>query len=428
MTFNQKAIVYIFLEGDGYTPAGTLEFYPTEDRCSFRYGKKYLARSNALPLDPVKLPLLDMYFYTEREQAIFNVFRDAAPDKWGRRVISVMAGMKAETMTEFEVLTALHPQCRIGAIAFGEDPHSGPKSLASWYKGDVLIKSSDDLAEIARYVRLVDEIEDEDLETFRETLPSNDFLKALATSLSPVGGARPKALVRYENKDWIAKFPKRGDIWNEPLIEHACMTMAGQCGIWIPETKIVNSNNVDVLLVERFDRDASGNPRHFASGFTIGDIQEDGHWKSYQHLAASARYLGAANIGEQIFRRMVFNILVANTDDHPRNHAFFIYGNRIELTPAYDIVPCRLRLNYELALRCGKYGNIASLENALSDTGPFGLTLEESKAIILDMQQTIQAWPIIFDKLGVNKADINELDFRFSHCEYISKDDSDFEI
>ncbi|MFH2092133.1 MAG: HipA domain-containing protein [Pseudomonadota bacterium] len=417
MTFNQKAIVYIFLSGDGYVPAGTLNHFPLEKYSTFQYGKKYLLRFNALPIDPVRLPLAQIVFKTPENQSIFNIFKDAAPDKWGRRVLSIMSGVKADAMTEFEILTAMSPQYRIGALAFGSDARSGPESLADWYKDDTFKKTIKNLKEIAKYVRLVDEIDDEDLDSFREMLSHNQVLKeALAISLSPAGGARPKALVSYNGTDWIGKFPKRGDVWNEPLIEHGCLTLAGKCGIIVPETQIIKQDGIDILLVKRFDKDEAGNPLHFASAFTIGDLFEDQSWGSYQDLASAARRYGDADVGEQIFRRMIFNVLCVNTDDHPRNHAFFIFRNKIKLTPAYDIVPCRFRFNdYNLALKIGEQGNTASIKNALSNVGPFGLSTKEAESIVSKMQSIVSKWPDHFQAIGVNQKDLKELEHRFSY-------------
>ena len=171
MTSEQKTIVYIFLTGDGYVPAGILKHFPMRGHSSFRYGKKYLQRPNALPIDPVKLPLMDTVFGAEG-QVIFNVFRDAAPDRWGRSVLSIVTGKDPDDMTELEILTALSPKHRIGALAFGQDPFSGPQSTLS-VDEETTFKRENDLKKIARYVRLVDHIDDDEIDKVRETLSSN---------------------------------------------------------------------------------------------------------------------------------------------------------------------------------------------------------------------------------------------------------------
>lgn len=415
MTSEQKTTVYIIIPGEGYVPAGILKHFPMREHSTFRYGKKYLQRPNALPIDPVKLPLIDTAFGTPKGQKIFNVFRDAAPDRWGRLVLSIVTGIDLDDMTELDILTALSPKHRIGALAFGPDPFSGPQSTFSRYEENHLEKEND-LKTIARYVRLVDQIDDDEIDNFRKTLSQEDLFNIFVPSLSPAGGARPKALVTYDGTDWIAKFRKRRDRWDEPVIEHACMTLARECGITVPETRIVQEENSNILLVKRFDKDDAGNLLHFASGFTIADFIEDESWGGYQDLAEAARRYGAVNTGEQIFRRMLFNICCANTDDHPRNHAFFIHREKIELTPAYDIVPCRFLFDsYDLALKVGKQGRLATFENAMSDIGPFGLNEEEALSILTEIKTIFSGWQEHFKKVGVNSKDIENLSLRFSH-------------
>ncbi|SMD12819.1 serine/threonine-protein kinase HipA [Desulfocicer vacuolatum DSM 3385] len=133
-------------------------------------------------------------------------------------------------------------------------------------------------------------------------------------------------------------------------------------------------------------------------------------------MAEAARRYGAVNTGEQIFRRMLFNICCANTDDHPRNHAFFIHREKIELTPAYDIAPCRFQFDsYELALKVGKQGRLASFENALSNIAPFGLDNKEAISIVSEIKSIFSGWQKRFERVGVKPKDIEKLSRRFSH-------------
>lgn len=416
MTSEQHAIVYIFLASDGYVPAGILRHFPMQGYSTFRYGKKYLLRPNALPMDPVKLPLIDTVFSTEG-QVMFNVFRDAAPDRWGRSVLSIVTGKDPDEMTELEILTALSPKHRVGALAFGRDPFSGPRSTLS-VDAQIRFKRENDLKKIARFVSLVDHMDDDNIDEFRQTLSPDDLFNILVPSLSPAGGARPKALVTLDGVEWIAKFTKRGDRWDEPLIEHACMTLAQKCGITVAETRIIQEANSNILLVKRFDKDVEGNPLHFASGFTIADMIEDRPWGGYQDMAEAARRYGAANTGAQIFRRMLFNICCANTDDHPRNHAFFIHRGRIELTPAYDITPCRFQFEaYDLALKVGKQGRRATFENALSHIAPFGLDEKAAMSIVSEIKAIFSGWQNHFKEMGVTLKDMDKLSRRFSHSD-----------
>ena len=268
---SERAVVFIRLPGMDYVPAGLLWH---EDRAYFfRYGRRYLERPDAIPLDPARMPLADMEF---SGSTLFSALRDAAPDRWGRKVLGLMAGRAPGTLSEFEVLTAAHHPQRMGALAFGPTP-DGPASLALWATGDAFCMVPEDLGWVAAIVARVDEVEDdEELDAVRSGMPEDAFLAALASSLS-LGGARPKAMITLDGTSWIAKFSKRGDPWREPVVEHATMTLAARCGITVASTRLMELDGHFVLLVERFDR-LSGGSRHVISGFTVTGAKEDGDW------------------------------------------------------------------------------------------------------------------------------------------------------
>lgn len=408
---SERAVVFIRLSGMDYVPAGLLRH---EDRAYFfRYGRRYLQRPDAIPLDPARMPLADMEFSGSN---LFSALRDAAPDRWGRKVLGLMAGRAPGTLSEFEVLTAAHHPQRMGALAFGTTP-GGPASLAPWATGDAFCMVPEDLGRVAAIVARVDEVEDdEELDAVRSGMPEDAFLAALASSLS-LGGARPKAMVTVDGTSWIAKFSKRGDPWREPVVEHATMTLAARCGITVASTRLMELDGHFVLLVERFDR-LSGGSRHVISGFTVTGAEEDGDWGSYQNLAEQARRLGDADCGPEIFRRMAFNALCSNRDDHLRNHAFFVSRKAIAMTPAYDLVPSAIRFRqWDLSLRCGLEGRAATRSNILSDVRPFGLSEGEARRIWEEMRDTAAGWREHFAGHGVTKREMEELRHRFALAE-----------
>ncbi len=408
---SERAVVFIRLSGMDYVPAGLLRH---EDRAYFfRYGRRYLQRPDAIPLDPARLPLADMEF---SGSTLFSALRDAAPDRWGRKVLGLLAGRAPGTLSEFEVLTAAHHPQRMGALAFGPTPDA-PASLAPWATGDAFCMVPEDLGRVAAIVARVDEVEDdEELDAVRSGMPEDAFLAALASSLS-LGGARPKAMVTVDGTSWIAKFSKRGDPWREPVVEHATMTLAARCGITVASTRLMELDGHFVLLVERFDR-LSGGSRHVISGFTVTGAKEDGDWGSYQNLAEQARRLGDADSGPEIFRRMAFNALCSNRDDHLRNHAFFVSRKAIAMTPAYDLVPSAIRFRqWDLSLRCGLEGRAATRSNILSDVRPFGLSESEARRIWEEMRETTAGWREHFAGHGVTKREMEELRHRFALAE-----------
>lgn len=414
MTSDQNAIVFIYLEGLGYVPAGRIVYDAAKEVCMFRYGNKYLQRPEALPIDPVSLPLnLPGARYTKPGEGLFSALRDSAPDHWGRKILSLMAEKHTQTLNEFEFLTAGFTKNRVGGLAFGPDPNAGPQSMAKWFDSRAFSRGTADLNKIARVVELVDAAADDELEDLRESLPHDEFLRALAMSPS-VGGARPKCLFSQNGTEFIVKFSKAEDHWNEPLIEHATMRLAEKCGLSVARTFVQPLDKGQCLFVERFDRTADGHPRHFISGYAQGDLKEDGDWKSYQHLAQEARRYGDKKAGGELFERMVFNMICSNIDDHPRNQAFFVHRNRVELTPAYDLVPTSWDFSeYRMALNCGKEGKLASLDNALSDVHPFGMNRAAARRSVENIITVCQGWREHYRSFGVSEKDIEQLERRF---------------
>lgn len=407
-SISEQAVVFIRLQGAEYVPAGLLRHDGT--MWTFRYGRRYLQRPTAIPLDPTRLPLADMDFSA---RSLFSALRDASPDRWGRKVLGILAGRQPATLSEFEILTATHHPQRMGALAFGPTPER-PESMASWARDGMLTLVPEDVGRVASLVARIDQFhDDEELEALRSAMPEDAFLAALASSLS-LGGARPKAMVTVDGRSWIAKFSKRGDSWREPVVEHATMTLAARCGITVASTRLMDADGHAVLLVERFDRTGE-DARHVVSGFTITGVDEDADWGSYQNLAEQARRLGDAGSGPELFRRMAFNALCSNRDDHLRNHAFFVSRKRIALTPAYDIVPAAIRFpRWDLSLRCGQEGRAATASNVLSDVRPFGLTEHEAAQIWEVMFGIVSGWREHFAACGVTEREMEELQYRFS--------------
>jgi serine/threonine-protein kinase HipA len=414
-----RAVAYIYLPGEGYVPAGVIARY--RDHYTFRYGARYVRRKNAIPLDPVSLPIrFAGEFVSAQGMEMFNALRDASPDRWGRKVIGLLADRDTGLMSELEILTAMHSPYRIGALAFGRSATSGPCSLASWApSNDPFVKSLEDLEEIAGIIAKVEAMDEDDLDEFRDSM-RDSFLQAF-TSIYSVGGARPKCLMQLDGGFWVVKFPKADDGWNEPLIEHCTMRLARACGISVAATGMRQVGGKDVLLVRRFDRDEDSRPRHMISALTLSDRREDGEWGSYQDLAEAARQYGDTTPGEELFRRMAFNACFANTDDHLRNQAWFVRPNSVELTPAYDITP-QWRPNYNRqALGCGDYGHEASVRNLLSRTGPFGLSGDEARSILEEMLQAASGWAAFFSENGVSDHDVRQLAARIRTEDFLKE-------
>jgi serine/threonine-protein kinase HipA len=395
-------VTYVYLHlGEGPVPAGRLEFVD-DGRASharFRYGDRYLARKDRLALDPVMLPLSEPGHAVEHTTpegfALFNGLRDAAPDGWGRHLMERAAG--AQALSELDHLVA-SGEDRVGALAFGPDL-SGPRRVAPWLGGD-LAGETLDLAAMIRAAERLDHEEELD-----------DSLRRFLVRGSSLGGARPKATTERGGKLWIAKFGRREDRFDVCRAERATMTLARRCGLTVPRVALERAFGRDVYLVERFDRVGPARaPRRvpFVSGLTLLGAHESDRGHSYRELAEALRRHGSAPRADltQLFRRMVFNVLVTNTDDHLRNHGFLSDGRGWRLSPAYDLLPFpQTSSNRQLALGVGLDGRTATLENALSDCGAFGLTAKEAAAVVREMRKAASSWRRTFAACGLTRRD-----------------------
>lgn len=243
----------------------------------------------------------------------------------------------------------------------------------------------------------------------------------LGTSM---GGARPKAVVEDHDGLWIAKFNRPDDKWNAARVEHAMLTLARTCGIQAVESRIEQVAGRDVLLVKRFDREKT--PGGYLRARMISALTllraEDTHrardkW-SYVLLAEELRRACASpqEDAAELFRRMCFNALISNIDDHPRNHALIAKERDWRLSPAYDLTPA-VPVSIErrdLAMACGDQGRFANAGNLLSQHGRFILAREEAEKIITDMEHCVEKqWYKTARAAGVSEKDCAQISSAF---------------
>jgi serine/threonine-protein kinase HipA len=198
------------------------------------------------------------------------------------------------------------------------------------------------------------------------------------------------------------------------------MKLASQCGIHIPELRIVTIEDRDIFLCRRFDREksAAGSEGWLRRGFISGlslmqwDERDRLRW-DYSAISDTMRRYTSIDDIHEFYRRMVFNILVRNTDDHPRNHGFLSGNHGIALSPAYDIVPSPAHpgvgTDFRLAMAMGKNGREANLANALSRVERFGLLQKEAQGIMNQLRETVAAWRYVFEECGVTGREIELL-------------------
>lgn len=236
-----------------------------------------------------------------------------------------------------------------------------------------------------------------------------------------VGGARPKAVIRIDDGEWIAKFPSATDRFNVPLIECATLELAREAGLDVPRTRIESlADGRQVMLIERFDRmplPGGIGRRHMVSALTLLALHEqDSPDSSYASIADALGQYGvggwiARDRGE-LYARMIFNILVTNDDDHLRKHAF-LYDEKTDgwrLSPLYDVVP-RPQAAQErmLHLSVGPLGRAARLDNALAGAGRFGLLPPDAAAIVDRVVRGVRSWRNTFERIGVSARDCDRV-------------------
>ena len=380
-----EAFVWIWLPS-GTEPVLCGKLQEDAGELRFVYGRSYLDRNDAISLDMRELPLESSVF-RPRVGEMHSVIRDASPDAWGRKVL--LYRLQQDHITELDYLLNAGAD-RIGALAV-------QKSSDHCQTQEIQTATLDQLVEAA--------------ELIENGQPLPDALDNALLHGSSVGGARPKALLYDNQSGWIGKFSSGTDQYPVVRSELAAMWLAGQCDIRVPAVRMVESMGKDVLLVERFDRirAENGTKRRFMiSALTALQLHEtEGLLASYLDLAGFIRRY-AKDAGQdnfQLFRRMMFNILIGNNDDHARNHAFFWDGSQYELTPAYDICPMlRAGLTANQAMIVGKQGRSSTLKNALSEAGLFGLTREHAILVKNELIDKIETfWAEASDCSGLTK-------------------------
>lgn len=323
----EEAYVWIWLPGKtDPVVAGRIE--PQRDgRLLFNYGRSYLNRSDAISIYEPELPLRPGEIAPRMNMKMPSCIRDASPDAWGRRVVlnrtMGLKGRDADSIDLDEITYLMESGSdRIGALDFQA--------------------SSTHYAARAHQNATLDELI-QSAERVERGLPLSPDLDLALQHGTALGGARPKALIEDGDRKLIAKFSTSGDLYNVVKAEFVAMRLARAAGLDAAPVSLTKALGKDVLLIERFDRTHVGGGwarRAMVSALTLLELDEtEARYASYEDLATTIRHRFAdpTQTLKELFGRLVFNVLSGNTDDHARNHAAFWDGERLSLTPAYDI-------------------------------------------------------------------------------------------
>lgn len=370
------------------------------------YGKSYLARPEAVALEPLELPLLERTFETTQLGGVFGALRDASPDSWGRRVIERHAGKPQ--LSELDYLLQ-SPDDRAGALSLGIGATPPPP-----------LRKYNQTLELEHLQSLADAIVSDQSDVGATAAQAEELL-LVGTSM---GGARPKTVVEDDEGLWLAKFNRPDDKWNVARVEHAMLELAAECGVHAAVSRVVTVGGRDVLLVKRFDRQKTetGYLRaRMVSALTLLRADEGAssreRW-SYLELVEALRRASASaqRDAHELFRRACFNALISNSDDHPRNHALIAMDREWGLSPAYDLTPTpQVSLERrDLAMVIGDAGRWANAQNLLSQAPRFLLSTEQAVATIDDLERRVrEGWYRVARRVGVTERDCDAISGAF---------------
>lgn len=383
---------------------GTLSahFAKRKKAFSFEYDKQWLKSGNQFLLDP------DIQLYSGQQfpngKENFGVFLDSMPDTWGRTLMKRRVAQqakenneKAATLYDIDYLLGVYDESRMGALRF-------KKKLDEPFLDNNNETPTPPWSSVRELQQAANSFENDD-----NNEEAKKWLAILMAPGSSLGGARPKANILDENKElWIAKFPSKNDTIDKAAWEYLAYLLATKSGINMAPCRIEKiAGNYNTFFTKRFDRE-KGERIHFASAMTMTGNNEDtirDNTASYLDLAEFISNYGA-NVEEnlhQLWRRIIFNIAISNTDDHLRNHGFILTDEGWILSPAYDLNPSIDKDG--LALNIDTNNNTLDFELAKEVGEYFRLDVEKMNIIINEILESVSQWKEIATKIGIPRSE-----------------------
>ena len=381
---------------------------------SFEYDKNWLTKTNFnLTIDPGILTIEGIQ-YPDNEE-LFGVFKDTSPDRWGRtlmnrreRILAAKQGRKPAKLYETDYLLGVSDEIRVGGIRFKFDK-------------DGQFISDDDKTPVPPWTTLR-YLEDASVNYEKDENSLNEkWLKQLIKPGSSLGGARPKATVKDPDGNlWIAKFPSKNDENDTGAWEMVAHDLAVLCGLNVPEARLEKFSSLgSTFLVKRFDR--FKNKRiHFASAMTLlkksdGSGSADG--VSYTDIADFIKSYGSDPKNDllELWKRIVFNMAITNSDDHLRNHAFILQKEGWKLSPAYDINP--VPYGNELSLNVDEYDNTIDINLPINISPKFGINTNDAKNYADEILDIVKNnWKDLAIKYGITHKQTEDMRPAFQVC------------
>lgn len=407
---DQQIFVYVDLDQVSHL-VGRLWLHNRKrtESATFRYEEDWLRNPRRFPLEPA-LQIDPGPHHTVTGKSLFGAIGDSAPDRWGRALMlrsetrrARSAGEPPRTLWEADYLLLVDDETRLGALRFATQA-GGP------FLRQVGGHRTPPLVELPKLLAASEHVFDD--------AESEDDLRLLLAPGSSLGGARPKASVRdRDGRLAIAKFPHHGDRLQTVLWEAVAYRLAVRAGLQTALARVETVAGRPVLLLRRFDREGPAR-RPFLSAMSMLGAA-DHETRSYLEIADAIQRHGAAPAEDlqELWRRIVFSILISNTDDHLRNHGFLYEGNLgWRLAPAYDLNPVPVQFRPRiLSTFIDEQSGDASLELALSVAGYFRLAPAQARRIAREVAKAVSGWSLEAAALGIAAAEIAMVASAFEH-------------
>lgn len=363
-----------------------------KDHFVFAYAREWLKQYGGLVLsgDLINAPALQ---HPRSTDCVFGFVKDSFPDRWGRflldrreRLMAQSEGRPVRMLSNYDYLTGIEDFTRMGGIRYKSEDRDNYINADSNYLVPP-IESLHALCNACQEIELAEE---------RNELPAQRWLDQLIDPGSSLGGARPKAnIIDAEGKLYVAKFPSRKDLENTELIEHFSHCLAASAGITVAKTRTIRiSRDRDLLLSERFDRTADGKRIHFASAMSLLGLDDGAGSSTGNGYLDIVDFIlqGCVDVGRnlrELYRRVAFNVMFGNTDDHFRNHGFLLTPKGWTLSPAYDINP---GVKTHQCLLIDQYTEQSDISALLSASGNYMLEQKEAAEIIEEVRAAVKDW------------------------------------
>ena len=372
-----------------------------KDHFVFEYSRQWLKQHGGILLsgDLMNVPSLQ---HPRGHDNVFGFVKDSFPDRWGRllldrreRLTAQSEGRPTRMLTNYDYLIGIEDFTRMGGIRYKEEDSDGYINASDKYLVPP-IESLRALCDACHEIELAEE---------RNELPEQRWLDQLIDPGTSLGGARPKAnVVDTDGTLYVAKFPSKKDLENTELIEHFSHHLAAKAGIHVAKTRTIRiSKDRDLLLSERFDRTKDGRRIHFASAMSLLGLDDgadsstgNGYLDIVDFILHSCTDV-RQNLRE-LYRRVAFNVMFGNTDDHFRNHGFLLTPKGWTLSPAYDINP---GAKSHQCLLIDSYTEQSDINALLSANENYMLEKQEASEIIEGVRAAIKDWRMIATELQI---------------------------